>query len=448
MATILQRAIRGIESSGFSNAKKIADLAIKRNVDSNGNPLAKGYEEAINVLSQFQFSENESEALDAQRLIQGYTNTLAKLESKKRETNRTVGEFKVAEREAFYVTPTTQFRSDVMFDFPELVADTVEELRQLDLALSNAIDEKRAQGENTGELENYHFDFFQRYRAMEELYNDLLNEEITPEQALNNYGVYVDADQVDGEIYGIMIAPVGNLPSGLNVSDYQRLQSSAGFGGANIPVFSRFSLDEVGQLNARIGNRVWVGEKNFPLAYDSRKSGDRKYRDEPGAFKLEEFAQKKSSPIRPGKFFKGFTGFNESGNPVESMFFASPDGNVYTIDDETKDMLAPDFKDAMAKAVGVDSQFAKNVLQSENVKPLNFTPVLGEPSSFVPPTPTQPQQEEPAPRASFFDRTNRPNRPEQPAGTSFSTPDIIETGKSFFRKVGSFFQSGGVRSNQ
>lgn len=450
MARVLFKSFQTVQSSAFSNAKKLADLTIKRNVDAAGNSTLKGYQEAIAILEQFQFSDTQSEALDAQRLVQGYENLALKLEVKKKETNKTVGEFKINEREAFYVTPNTQFRSDTMFDIPEVVADTTEELRQLVFAVSNAVDEKNLVGESSGELEKYYFELYERYRMMEELNNDLLNEEISQEQALNGYGVFVDSDQNDGQIYGISVAPIGNLPQGLNQSDYQRIESSVNYGGGFVPVFSRFSIDEFGEVNARIGERVWSGDGKFALRFDKRKSNDRNYKEIPGGLNLSEFAPKKSTPIRPNKFFKGFTGFNDNGDPVQSLFFTSPNGKIYSVDDEVKEMLSRDFGKDIDDAVGVDSEFAKAILQNEDVQPLWFTPMLGEAQRFqAPPTPVQPAAEEQTPSlSSFFQRTNRLNVPERPQGMSFSTPDIIETGKSFFKKVGGFFTRDGVGSSQ
>lgn len=446
MATFQAKAFQKVASSAFNNAKKLADLRIKQSV-LNGKATPRGYQEAISILEQYQFSSKESEALDAQRLVQGYENELLQLQNKKRDISRTVSEFKVNEREAFYVTPTTQFRNDTMFDIPEVVADTTEELRQLVFAVGNAIDERTLTGESTGDLENYYFELYERYRKMEELNNDLLNEEIPQAKALNGYGVYVDADQNDGQVYGISVAPMGNLPQGLNQSDYQRLESSVNYGGGHIPVFSRFSTDDFGGVSARIGSRVWTGDGKISARYDRRKSDDRDFNEKPGALNLSDFAPKKVSPIRPGEFFKGFTGYDEEGSPIESLFYASPNEKLYTVDEKAKGILEKDFSDKMKKAVGVDSQFAKGLLQSKDVTPLQFPPMLLPPTpdvpTDVPQSPEQPRQE-----TSFFgDRTNRPNVPDRPA-IGASAPDLIEQGKSIFRKVSSFFTGQGAGGNQ
>lgn len=448
--TILQRrAFQTVSSSAFSNAKKLADLAIKRNVDVEGQPTFKGYEEAINILNQFQYSSKVSEAINAQRLVKGYTNTWTRLKVRRSKINKTVGEFKINEREAFYVTPTTQFRSDTMFDIPEVVADTVEELRQLVFAVSNAIDENKFSGDPSSELEKYFFELNGRYRAMEELGNDLLNEEISQEEVLNGYGVFVDADQNDGEVYGVSVAPIGNLPQGLSQGDYKRLDSTVSFGGGFVPVFSRFSVDESGQFNSLIGGRKWSGVGGLPLIFSKTNSTDKDFKDEPGEFNLQDFAPKKSTPIRPNKFFKGFTGFDEEGNPIQSLFFTSPEGTIYNIDDEAKGLLTKDFADDIDKAIGVDSEFAKSILQSENVKPLRFNMMLPE-QELAPFSSPVPQQEEQVPASgsnqSFFSgRKNEPNVPDEPSGVGFSSPDIIESGKSFFRKFAepftNFFQN-------
>lgn len=456
MAVFKARTFQTVSSSGFSNAKKLADLAIKTNVDSEGNATTRGYEEAIQILSQFQYSGKESEALDAQRLVQRYANSVSKINSKKSEINKTIGEFQINEREAFYVTPQTQFRSDTMFDIPEIVTDTTEELRQLVFAVSNAIDEKKLQGNSSAELESYYFELFQRYRMMEELNNDLLNEEISQEEALNGYGIFIDADQNDGEIYGIYVAPIGDLARGLNSNDYKRLEASVGYGGGFIPVYSRFSIDEMGNTQARIGNRVWSGDPKFSLRYDKRKSDDRTYKDEPGGLRLSEFAPRKHTPIRSGEFFKGFTGFSENGIPVQTMFYTSPQGKIYSVDEEAQSLLAKDFGEGMNRAIGVDSEFAKNVLHNEDVVPLNFTPMREMPTFESPPPTTQSQQTQKQTTKqssffaesaaasgglvqSFFNRKNRTNKPDTPTGISNSTPDIIDQGKELFSKANNSF---------
>lgn len=447
MATFQAKAFQRISSSAFNNAKKLADLRIKQSV-VNGKITARGYEEAISILGQYQFSSKESEALDAQRLVQDYENDLIKIQNKNRDINKTVSEFKINEREAFYVTPQTQFRNDTMFDVPEVVADTTEELRQLVFAVSNAIDEKALTGESTGELESYYFELYERYRKMEELNNDLLNEEIPQEKALNGYGIYIDSDQNDGQVYGVSIAPIGNLPQGLTQGDYQRLESSVNYGGGYIPVFSRFSTDDFGVVNSRIGSRVWTGDGKFALRYDKQKSDDRDFNDEPGALNLADFAPKKTSPIRPGKFFKGFTGYDEEGNPIESLFFASPDEKLYTVDKKARSMLEKDFGGEMSKAIGVDSEFARGLIQSKDVQPMTFSPMLGQ--AQQPQTPvTQPQQtQSEQPEVSFFgDRTNRQNVPDKPP-IGASAPDLIEQGKSLFRKATGFFANKGAGDNQ
>ncbi len=459
MAIFKARTFQTVGSSGFSNAKKLADLTIKRSENSD---LMGGYEKAAQILSQFQYSGKESEALDAQRLIQGYSNKVAKLKAKKSEINKTVGEFKINEREAFYITPTTQFRSNTMFDIPTVVSDTTAELRQIVFAVSNAIDEKKMKGDSSADLEGYYFQLYNRYRMMEGLNNDLLNGEISQNKALKGFGVFVDANQNDGQVFGISVAPIGDLPQGLSSKNYKQTESSVNYGGGDIPVFSRFSTNQYGEINARIGSRVWSGDANFALRFDSTQSNDSNYKDTPGSLNLSDFAPKQSTPIRPGQFFKGFTGFDSNGTPQQTMFFTSKEGKIYSVDSKAQGMLQKDFNNEINNAVGVDSGFAQGVLKSGDVTPLNFTPMLQQPTiptqQATQPTqqPTQSTQQQASffnqptnkqnpennnLKQNFFNRTNKPNTPQDAVGISSSPSDIIDKGKSFFRGVKSFFNS-------
>jgi len=462
MTVFQAKTFQTVGSNGFSNAKKLADLAIKRNIDSKQT----GYEQAIKILSQYQYSNNESDALDAQRLVQGYTNTFDKLKSNSSEVNQTVSQFKISEREAFYITPTTQYRSNTMFDIPTVVSDTTAELQQLSFEVSSAIEKKKRNGESAAQLENYYNGLSNRYRMMQQLNNDLLNNDISQKQALHGYGVFVSADQNTGQVYGISVAPVGDLPQGMSQSSYKRIDSSVNYGGGNIAVYSKFSTDNNGLLNARIGNRVWSGDAKFPLSFDGQQSIDKNYKSVPGNLNFNNFAQKESTPIQPGKFFKGYTGFDSNGNPKQTMFFVSKDSKIYTVDKNSQNLLSKDFGNKMNNAIGVDSNFAKNVLNDGSVKPIDVNPMIPSdslsrvlfPNQLKPVNQQSPFFSNPNqlnssdnltqsffnknnnipqipsnPTKSFIDNKNSPNKPDQASGMSLSTPDIINNGKAFFR---------------
>jgi len=82
-------------------------------------------------------------------------------------------------------------------------------------------------------------------------------------------------------------------------------------------------------------------------------------------------------------------------------------------------------------------------LHTEGIEPMRFTPVTASRQQQM----AQESAAQPAPQAeasveekptSFFNRTNVPKKPETPSVSS-STPDLIEQGKSFFRRAAGFF---------
>jgi len=376
MTSIIQRrALLRIQDSGFLRAKKLADLALKTNVDGKGKTTARGYEQAIEILTPYMVSDG-NEGIDAQRLVAGYTNSYTKMQGDKNKTNRTVGQFKVDEREIFYVTPTSGSRTDIMRDVPNMVSQVSDELNLHVFAVSNAIEEAAANNESTAELEAYLFDVQKRQRMMSELNNDYLNGEISPGQMVNGYGLYVDTDPNDGEMTGVMIAPIDDLPPGIDKTAFKRVDSSVNFGDAYIPVLGKVSTDGMGLNTVRIGNKIWDGTGAMELQYNKKLSQEPQYKNDPGAFTLENVTDK-GVAMRPGTFSKGYTGFDAEGNPKQTTFYAGKDGKIYTLDDFALNNFKNDplISKDIERATTVDSSFAKNLLQSESVEPVRFTPV-------------------------------------------------------------------------
>ena len=442
---LTKRALQTISDSGFARAKKLADLAIKTNTDSSGKTLARGYEQAIEILTPYTVSDG-NDGIDAQRIVAGYNNSFTKLQNTRNKTNRTVGQFKIDENEIFFVTPTSGNRADIMRDIPSMVSQISDELSLHTFAVENAIEEAKANGESADELETYLMSVSKRQRMMLELNNDLLNGEISDESVLNGYGLYVDADPNDGELLGVSVAPLYDLPPGIESSNFARVDSSVAFGGGYIPVLGRVTTDGLGMKTVKIGNKVWDGTGSEELQFNKKLSNEQQFENNPGDFNLTSVTDK-GVGMRPGSFSKGYTGFDAEGNPKETIFYAGKDGKVYTLDDEALSTFKNDpmIDSGIKKATRVDSSFAKNLLTTESVKPLRFSPFNPRPAHNEPNIDSTGTALQPvASPASFFEGKNTPTPPKEPVISS-STPDIVEEGKSFFRnvgdKVGGFFAS-------
>lgn len=460
---VFKRTLTRIQDGGFAKAKKLADLALKTNVDSKGRTTTRGYEQALSFIEPFVFSQRESESLDAQRLVASYNNSFTKLSTVKNKTNRTVGQFEIDEREIFFVTPTSGNRTDIMRDIPSMVSQISDELSLHVFGVENAIEEAVAEGESADSLQNYLFEVQKRQRLMSELNNDLLNDEISDKAVLNGYGVYVDADQNDGELLGVAVAPIGDLPKGIDSGGFSRVDSSAAFGNGYIPVFSKFTDDGLGLKTSRIGNKVWSGIGSFALQYD--KKSDQQFKNDPGNFNLTDVPDK-GVGLRPGSFSRGYTGFDVQGNPKQTTFYAGEDGKIYSLDDDALESFKRDpvLSERLKRTTNIDSSFAKNLMRSEDIE--SFTPdvitapqtgsqavqpvesesqgdgffsklgggirnIFGKPNRSI----TSGEAAPVRPELSFFG--NRVNRQSQPGRvpTGGSPEAIIDSGNQFFRNT-------------
>ena len=264
-----KRTLQKIADTGFARAKKLADLAIKTNTDSSGSPTTRGYELALSYLQPFTGSINEAEALDAQRLIAGYGNSLDKLSSKKRDQSETVAAFKLQELDSYFTT----FDGDIgSFRNPaDLIDTTSEALDGLVLGVINAIDEKQANSDSTDALYSYLNDLNKRADSMRDLRNKFQNGELNG-KTLDGFGYYVDTNPLDGNIRGAALIPVGMAPDGLT-SGYRRLEATSNVGGALLPVYAPAQQDALGEYVARVGDATWSGSGSGALqAKDAKTS--------------------------------------------------------------------------------------------------------------------------------------------------------------------------------
>ena len=452
-----------IGDTGFARAKKLADLAIKTNTDSSGSPTTRGYEQALAYLQPFINSSKESEALDAQRLIASYGNSLDRLSSKKRDQSETVAAFKLQELDSYF----TSFDGDAgSFRNPaSLIGTTSESLDTLVLGVINAIDEKQANGDSTDALYSYLNDLNKRADTMRDLRNKFENGELTG-KTLDGFGYYVDTNPIDGSIRGAALLPVGLAPEDIS-KGYRRIEATANIGGALMPVYAPAQQNELGEYTSRIGDAEWSGSGQGALQASKAKQSKNLFQQ--GGFDISDpsvYSVRKNS-IDSGSFGRGFIGRDAEGNPVEAIFYRGADNKLYSVDQATIDRFKQDpllnkklggyvaqfspteMRELSRETVpfaeeriGFESQAAglreqADVAQAEadRIKNLGFFGKLKE--GFVAGAERGRVATE-ARKESFFENRNVPNEPEKPV-IGESTPDIIEQGKSFFRKVGGFF---------
>lgn len=484
---LTQRALQRVGDSGFARAKKLADLAIKTNTDGSGQPTAVGYEQAIALLQPFIGSGKETEAIDAQRIVAGYSNSLTKLTKKEKDQTETVAAFKLQEQDAYF----TSFDGDVGgFRNPsDLVGATSQSLDNLLLGVINAIDEKEANGDSTDALYAYMNDLQKRADTMRDISNRFERGELSEGQMLDGFGYYVDTNPIDGSIRGAALIPAGLAPDGLTTG-YRRLEATTKLGGALLPVYAPAQKDAMGEYVARIGDATWVGSGDGALRGDKAVSSKSLF--EEGNFNITDSSRYpvRKNTVDKGQFATALIGRDADGNPVDGIFYRGADNKLYSVDQATLDGFRAD-PVLKAKLEGYIPRFSPSEAQELARESVPFTPdrlgreskittlqteadaaaaeaarwenmgffeKVGEGFKSTFPGVAEAAQEgarnavtdtivpgAPVVRAatSFFaDRTNRQNKPDA-APTGGTGNEVIEGGKSFFRKaaetVGGFF---------
>ena len=460
MAFKTQRVLTRIQNSGFARAKKLADLAIKTNVDGNGRPTSRGYEQAISYLQPYLGSGNQNEAIDAQRLIAGYSNSFTKLDKKQKDQTETVAAFKLQEMDAYF----SSFDGDVSsFRKPaDLISATSESLDNLVLGVINAIDEKQANNDSTDALYSYLNDINKRADSLRDLKNKFESGQLTG-QTLDGFGYYVDTNPLDGSVRAAALLPAGLAPDGL-VSGYRRLEATANVGGAMLPVYAPVQQDAMGEYTAKIGDAVWAGTGSGALqARDAKKS---KNLFAEGGFDITDpmtFPVRQNT-IEKGSFGKGFIGRDRDGNPVESVFYRGANSKLYKVDQSTLEQFKKDpilkskldgyvtqfspteikelSRDAIpftedrtafeSKIAGFQQESAVFQQEADRIDSLGFFGKVKEGLKTMFGGGQNPPASTPAP--SFFANKNVPNKPEE-APTGGSAENIIDSGNSFFRKT-------------
>lgn len=466
MAYFQAKAFQSVEASAFARAKKLADLAIKTNTNDSGNPTAAGYQQAVSILSPYINSSKEKDAIDAQRLIAGYSNSLDKLTTKERNQNETVSAFKLQEQDAYFTSADGDYGS---FRNPgDIVDATSESLDGLVLAVSNAIDVRNANDESTDALEGYLRELTDRANAMRDLSTKYNTGQLGQGQTLDGFGYFVDTNPLDGTIRRAAVLPVGMLPSGIG-EGYKRLEATSQLGSGLLPVYAPATQDERGEYVSRIGDAVWSGISSDGALRKNKASKGSTYLFQDGGFNLNDSTkfQLNKTKVGNGSFVSGAIGRDADGNIVEGTFYRGTDGKLYKVNADTfekfksdpilgqkvnnyiprvsptdaKSLLqeAVDLPDDRisreSKITGLQNQAAAAQAESDRLNNLGFFGQLKEGFSIMNERAKTAQTQR---QAEFFAAKNRQSPPEAaPVGTE--APNIIESGKKFFQKVGSFF---------
>lgn len=463
---LTKRALTRIADDGFAKAKKSADLSIKINVDGKGSSTARGYEDAISILQPYVSSGKEKDALDAQRLIASYQNSLTKLNKTERDQNETVSAFKLQEHDAYF----TSFDADVGgFRNPaSLVGATSESLDGLVLGVLNAIEEKEANNESTDALHSYLNELVKRSDTMRDLRQRFENGELGDGQSLDGFGYYVDTNPLDGSIRGAAFLPVGLAPNELT-NGYRRLDATTKVGGALLPVYAPTQRDAIGDYVARVGDATWSGTGEGALRAKDAKTSKNLFT--PGGFDIADAAKfpVRTSKIDKGQFGVGLIGRDAEGNVVEGTFYRGADGKLYSVDSTTLEQFKKDpilnqklsgyvsrFSPSEAQGlireaqpfsqdrIGRESRIAsfatsaaESKAESDRMSNMGFFEQVAD--GFKTNNPAPAPAPVTAPQTSFFGARNNPDKPDEEPSIAGSAPDIIEKGKELFRSAAGFF---------
>jgi hypothetical protein len=448
------------QSSGLTQAKKMADLYIKTHTDDNGRVTSPDvYTYAINTYLA-PFAGN----VDADRKIAEYVNASKKISAKQVAQEDTLASFKRRELDAWW----NDVDGEVGFRDPAVLSlNTSQALDAVLLEVLNTIDERAAMGESVDSLITYADTLAQRADAMRDLSNKLFNGEL-PAEALNGYGYYIDASPIDGSVRGASIMPVGLAPDDL-AKGMRRVNTSARVGSAELPLYLPAVRDEYGNYVAKMGDTIWNGVGEGALQKGSGSIETNNFNE---VFKNGITVPKASTGLRKGEFGRiPLGGRDESGRPIETIVYKGMDDKIYTVTDpdtlasiQADPFLGRKLGDYVTRLspieaeevrttaqpfslelVGKESRATKiQVLQSEAAKAEeDYKKITGSFSykaanTILPVTDAIGGAVKGAfgKVASFFGRKNSDVQPEQaPAarGGQYNSPDVVEQGASIFR---------------
>ena len=437
--TLQPKAFRKSPKTG-SDTKNIADLIIAKGTNEAGkvtNP------EVYNAAIEFLKGGRETEELDIdiQKKIAGYENDLKSLNNKKQNQKRSLNDFKKIQDSVSFNDLDVEFR-----DPWRLLESTILEKDRMLLDVLDAIESKSANDEDVDNLEVFADELAGEIDELDDLRSQLGNADTyTPGKKTFDTFTYVVNSDPDGQgIKGATIVPTRLLPK-----NYQRTNESVEINGAYVPVAIPTTVDKRGKIYGSMGGQIYTAPNSTtPLRYRSEKPGTFSLRD-------ETIYSKKKSGIANGAYVQGTIDYDDEGNPIIGILKKGDDGKLYNIDNETFQQLKSSPTESQKLGGYIETLNAREFsdLYSKS-EPFKFEPLKSSaPSKSFYPSGAELQaaggadlqetggaglQGAANPASYFGSRINTPTPPREPS-VGKSTPDIIEQGKSIFRKAAGFF---------
>lgn len=467
-----ERAIQRIEgagSSGFSDARKLADLYVSTNTNDKGVVSNPGvYDQVMdNILSPF------AGTIDGQNLIADYDNKKKKLVSSTNKSESSVESFKQDEYSAWHVTYESGDQDGMSFRRPETVLSfTTDSLNDLLARVSQAIIEGEANGDDTNNLNNYLQDLLPRVSRMNTAHNAMASGEPLN---MDGYGYFLDKDPSTGVVRGASFMPT-------DVGDFAGLQGGkkrsdglVDIGGQKVPTYMSTLTEADGTEYS-----VYNGQRyEFDDGILSSDGGE-------NTVDLSDRTINKGidSAFEQGKIYQTFTGkSNVDGTPRNDYVYVGNDNKIYSFSGD--EPQGQEFLASM-KGVGVNTDNAP-VISSLDLKQYQTEALPSDTAAFSTAAATEQRIASNDPRfnlqaaaptfgdkfrslgdkvGSFFGKAgkafrgadrpeapaptptqtagstaafrgvNRPNQPEQPGQSidgKSSGADVIDAGKTFFR---------------
>ena len=447
--------------SGVSRAKKIADLYIKSNTDASGKVTDPAvYEHVINtILAPYQ------DDVGVQQKIAAYNNNVKSLKADVFEQDITLGAFKEHVNDALFA------RGDVMRDPSQMAYLSATALDNIVNGLDAAIDYGSQQNKSTDQLKSYRKQVAEMANGQRDLVNNLQSGTLSKD--LDGYGYFVKTNPIDGSLVGAALMPLNSAPAELK-SGMKRVSSSVGLGQSKLPVYLPVTQGEDGTYTARLYGNTWTGTGS-----DNTLSAQTTPNFKEGAsFDISDKAlfPIKQNDLSAGNFGKVVAGV-ENGQTKFSYFYRGADNKVRSVDQATLDSMKADPMLA-GKVNGymplLNPDEVRNLGQIERFDPMELKKFsLQQQTDSAVAAGNKARQDiqdfeaNPAVQAfgafqeatgkvgdalggavgsvvkgvsSFFaGRKNEPNKPDEaPQGrkSSYSAPDVVDTGKKIFSNVG------------
>lgn len=454
MATYLGKAnFLPVANTGVSRAKKLADIYIKSHTDAGGNVSDPSvYQYAIdNYLSPF------GDDLSVQQKIAGYQNNMKGVNEKGFDQSITLSSFKREVQNAVYTN-----NPSLVKDPWTLAQYTSNELDKALFSLNTAIDYLHSQNKSVDQLISYRTELNKMAGAQRELVNNIAQGTSNPN--LDGYGYYVKTNPANGALVGAALLPTFAAPADLTDGTH-RLENTIGIGNSKIPVYLPVNKNADGSYEARLNGNVWTGTGDTPLAHDSGSD----FTD--GTFSLADQTKfpVKSFDLQPGQFGRTLSGIDTSGSSVYTYYYKGNDNKVYSINQDSINQFKTD--PIMGKKLndfvptlgqedvsnfGSVQPLDSNVIKADRTAVLNDQLKTNAATSDAANAKVQQMNTGIVGAAAdvggvinkaagavggFFSgllgRKNQPSPPQPSAvsvGGTYSPPDVVASGASFFRK--------------